>query len=272
MRRFLTLVAFAAPFLTLAAGEAGMWKPVLPPAEFKPLVEQAAKAIQEELAAPAPTTTAAKKARGLALLIAGYAQGETVRGGADAGRAAAVRDAAVAMADTLKQKQYDKAKKQAEALAELKADAPGKPGVVALHRPAERDDVTAATMLLFAVRTRGGLGVDSRPAKNVDGIEARLMALSRKPMTQADLEKHADEIARAAYATAVLGQITHALAPEKDDGKKKRAEWIAWSEEMRDAARQLAEAARAKNPKEVRAAASKVNATCTSCHDVFRAE
>lgn len=251
------------------ADDAAIWKPVLPEADFKPLVEQAVKGIQEELSAGSPSAKAANKARGLAVLIAVYAQSSMNRPGANAGSLAAVRDAAVKLADTIQQKKFADAAKQAEAL--LKADGgPAKPSLVALHKLSEREDLTTITMQLFAVRTKGGLGLGSRPAKNVDGIEARFVALGRKPLDPADLAKQADEIAHAAYATAMLAEITHALAPEKDDGKKKRADWITWSEQMRDAGVQLAEAARAKNPKDVRAAASKLNASCASCHDTYR--
>ena len=279
MRPSLRRILFASVPLALAAcllagtggtaGDARVWKPLLPEADLRALVEQAAKGIQEELAAAAPTTTAAKKARGLAVMIAVYAQSDMTRPGAAAVHLAGVRDAAIRLADTIRQKKFAEAVKQAAALPSLKT--PGPKGLVDLHKLSDRDDLTQITMQLFAVRTRGGLGLDSRPAKNVDGVEARIVALSRKPLAPADLEKQVEEIARVGYVSAMIGQVTHALAPEKDDGKKKRAEWVAWSEQMRDAGKQLAEAARAKNPKDVRAAAAKLNATCTSCHDVFRA-
>lgn len=252
-----------------AADDAAIWKPLLSDADFKALVEQAALGIQEELASAAPGTTAANKARALAVMIAVYAQSSLTRPGADTGRLAAVRDEAVTVANLIRQKKFPEAAKRAAALPTFKGA--GKAGLVALHKLFDREDLTTITMKLFAVRTRGGLGLDSRPAKNLDGIEARLVALSRKPLPPAELAKQADEIARFAYATALLGELTHALAPEKDEGKKKRAEWVEWSVQMRDAGRQLAEAARAKNPKDVRAAAAKVNASCASCHEVFRA-
>lgn len=252
-----------------AADDASIWKPLLSDAEFKGLVEQAAKAIQEELATPAPGTTSANKARALAVLVAASAQSSLTRPGADTGRLAGVRDVAVTVANLIRQQKFPEAAKLAVKLSPPQET--GKAGLVALHKLAEREDLTTISMKLFAVRTRGGLGLDSRPAKNLDGIEARLIALGRKPLLPADLAKQADEIVRFACVTAVLGELTHALAPEKDDGKKKRTEWIEWSVQMRDAGRQLADAARSKNPKDVRVAAAKLNSTCTSCHEVFRA-
>jgi hypothetical protein len=265
----LLLLSAAALALPGAAADDPVWKPLLPDADFKALVEQAAKATQEELATGMPTTTSAKKARALAVMIAVYAQSTMNRPGADVAHLTGMRTEALSLADLIRQKKYADAGQRVAALrSPIKATdkAP-----FDLAKVGDRDELTAITMQLLAIRTRGGLGLESKPAKNLDGIEARLIGLGRKPLGPDELEKQAEEIARFAYVTAMIGEITHALAPEKDEGKKKRAEWIAWSEQMRDAGRQLAEASRAKNPKDVLAAAKKLNASCTSCHDVFRA-
>jgi len=62
------------------------------------------------------------------------------------------------------------------------------------------------------------------------------------------------------------------MAPAADEGKKKKADWIKWSQEMGEnslAASKAAGAAKT-DDKAVKAALKKLDDTCTTCHNTFR--
>lgn len=121
-------------------------------------------------------------------------------------------------------------------------------------------------MTLFKLRAKHGLGIARAPQPKNDGIEAKLREIAR----DAPIAKDAEVIEEMAYLTAAIAEITALRAPEKDSGKKKRSDWINWSNEMRDAAMALAAAAKAKGGQEMKTAAAKVNNSCNNCHSVYR--
>lgn len=126
-------------------------------------------------------------------------------------------------------------------------------------------------MALFALRTKKGLGVGPKAgAITPDGIEAKLINIAKKPMAKAQLEKEADALMKAAYASAALAEAALVNTPEKDMGMKKKKDWTEWSKEMRQASIDLAAAAKARNPDAVKTAAAKLNSSCNNCHGVFR--
>lgn len=133
-------------------------------------------------------------------------------------------------------------------------------------KKASLDDV----MGLFRLRAKGGLGVGKAGSVTPDGIEAKLIGLGRKPLAQAQLDKEADDLAKAAIATAAIAELALQHAPDKDMGMKKKKDWVDWSKEMRDSAVALADAAKAKKPDAVKTAAAKLNSSCNNCHGVFR--
>ena len=123
----------------------------------------------------------------------------------------------------------------------------------------------------LVLRTKKGEGVGDKPgAISPDGIEAKFLNLGKKPLPQKQLDKEADAIAKAAYITAALGEIAERKAPEKKEGTKDPKDWIAWSKDMKSASVELAKAARGKDPKMVKEAASKLNNSCSNCHGTFR--
>src|SRR5262249_54929751 len=126
-------------------------------------------------------------------------------------------------------------------------------------------------MHVFQLRTKKGEGVGEKSDKiTPDGIEAYLINIGKKPLPMPRLTKEAAAIARAgAFATAVA-EITERKAPEKKDGKKDPKNWIAWSKEMNAAGMELAKAAKSKDAKGVKDAASKLNSSCNNCHGDFR--
>lgn len=126
-------------------------------------------------------------------------------------------------------------------------------------------------MYLFKLRKSEGFGVGAKPgAITPDGIELKIINLGKKTI-KGDLDKQADAIAEAAYRTAAIAEIAlHKCPIPKKMGEKDPKDWEKWTKGMKDAAMDLAKAAKAKDPKKVEAAAKKLNDNCQQCHGVFR--
>lgn len=126
-------------------------------------------------------------------------------------------------------------------------------------------------MHLFALRSKKGLGVGPKAgAVMPDGLEKKVEALADKGLSAKQLEEEAAGIEQMGYAMAALGEVSKAVPPEKDMGKKKIKDWVKWSEDLREASLALAEAAKKKDANAIKTAADKANTSCNKCHDVFR--
>jgi soluble cytochrome b562 len=181
---------------------------------------------------------------GLGLLLAGFGRAGDVD----------VKGDIIKIAKALEKNDKGIAKKNVEALAK---------GI---------DDVYDM-MWLFKPRAKKGLGVGPKPgAVTPDGIELKLISLGRDSLGAATLNKEARAIEEMAYVAAAIAQVTIAKVPPKDEGKKKRKDWIEWSTDMHDTALKLAQAAKMKAAGDVKTLASKLNNACNSCHSVFRVE
>ena len=130
----------------------------------------------------------------------------------------------------------------------------------------DMDDV----MGVFKPRTKKGVGVGAKPgAIQPDGIELQLNKISRDAPSQNAANKDAAGFEKMSYVIAAVAEVAMAKLP-KDDGKKKAKDWLKWSKEMREAAPDLATAAKSKSPAEIQKAAMKINNACNSCHSVFK--
>jgi hypothetical protein len=129
-------------------------------------------------------------------------------------------------------------------------------------------------MHLFGLRkgaTSKAYGVGATPkAITPDGIEAKINNFKAKAPAKAAIEKDAEAFIQMAYRTAAISEVVAKKAPEKDMGDKKAKDWITWSNNMKAASLDLASALKATDPAKIRAAASKINQSCTQCHGVFR--
>lgn len=126
-------------------------------------------------------------------------------------------------------------------------------------------------MHLYVLRTKKGLGVGAKPgAVTPDGLEKKLMALAKDPLPPKQLGDEAEALTRMGYDMAALAAIATAKSPVKDEGKKKKKDWISWSDELRDAALAMAAAAKSKKAPDLHKAATKADGACSKCHDVFR--
>jgi hypothetical protein len=256
-----------------AAGDKPMvWKPIVPDADATDLIKYLSQALQDDLnqGLPRGADEDAKKEwrgkmRNVPLLIAVLTQ-STKDGKAD--QLAAIRASALAMSEAVEKEEFDVAKARAAALASLKGDPKADTGPVALHEKAELIDL----MNLLRLRDKGGLGFGLKPtppASN-DGIESRLMGWAKRAPAGAELNKQADDIARAAYVLATISELTEAHTPKKKEGDKDPKDWKQWTDDMREGSLELAAAARAKDKDAIKKAANKLNASCNNCHGVFR--
>jgi hypothetical protein len=177
----------------------------------------------------------------------------TTSGNGTAGDEAAVRDDVLKLADVVQKRDKEECKKQAEAIG----------------KKYELEDV----MALMRLRAKKGLGLGPTPgAIKPDGIEAMIINLGgRRTPKPKDLAAQGKALEQAAYVTAAIAEVARDKCPvDKKQGDKDPQSWRTWSEEMYTSALELAQAAQAQNPMAVKAAATKLNASCNSCHTAFR--
>lgn len=185
------------------------------------------------------------------ILIASYAQ-ENLKG-KDAAKMAALRAAALKVADAAQKKDNDGMAKAVAALKGVTADANAdkKPLKLASMNKLELHEV----MDLFGSGTGGGMFIekDLRAMKK-DGVK----------------DTKAAEIL--ATRTAAIADLSLDLPPEFG-GKKKKEDWDRWNKDMKEQASDLASEA-AKGTKadaaKMKAIASKLEGSCQNCHNVFR--
>jgi len=166
-------------------------------------------------------------------------------------------------------------KKVAEAIQKL-ADTLAKPDVASAKKDAEslaKSIELDSVMDLFKLRSKEGLGIGSKPgAITPDGIEAKVIALAKaKPLAEKDLDAQSEGLTQAGYIVAAVGLVAQHKCPvTKKMGDKDPKKWQEWTGDMHKGALDLAAAAKAKKPAELKAVATKLNSTCNNCHSVFR--
>jgi cytochrome c556 len=162
----------------------------------------------------------------------------------------AAQEAVLRMADAVQRKDFDAVKREADAVA-------------------KSIDGLNDVMNLLRLRSRGGLGLGDKPgAVSPDGMEAKLVNMAKRPFGQPQLAKEAKELVRMAYVNAAIAQVSEARTSV--DGTADPKAWQKWSADMRQASLELADAAQAVDAGRVKAAAKKLNSSCTECHDKFR--
>lgn len=130
-----------------------------------------------------------------------------------------------------------------------------------------------AVMVLLKLRSKEGLGVGPKAGEypaNQDGIEAKIIGLAKKALTDAEVKKQAADIAQAAYITAAIGYATDGHKPAKKIGDKDPKEWEEFTQAMKKEAMNLAAAAKKGDPMAIKNAAAKLNSSCNNCHGIFR--
>jgi hypothetical protein len=137
-----------------------------------------------------------------------------------------------------------------------------KKAAAAAHKGIEIEDV----MNLFKPAKKKGIGVTGSDL----GIENMLLKIGRDAPTAANAMKMAEAYEEMGYNIAAIGLITEHKAPEKNVGKMTKQAWLQSTTDMVETGVKLAEAAKAKNPADLKAQATKVNNNCSSCHTIFR--
>jgi len=141
----------------------------------------------------------------------------------------------------------------------------------ALAKSLKDFDEIEDVMSVFKLREKNGIGVGTKPNAIVpDGVELKLLAIARDAPGQATVNKEAEALEKMSYVIAAVAEVAIARPPDKDDGKKKKKDFIRWAKQMREAAPGLAAAAKSKSPAEIQKAAAKINSVCTSCHMTFK--
>jgi hypothetical protein len=126
-------------------------------------------------------------------------------------------------------------------------------------------------MHLFKTRKKKGLGVGAKAgAVSPDGIELKLLDLSKKEVNGAQLSKQGKALEKMGYHIASIAHIALVKAPPNDCGPKKVKDWNGWAEDLKTGGLDLAKSAKAKDADGANKAVSKINASCANCHEKFR--
>jgi hypothetical protein len=251
-----TMVLFLCLGLSVGLGSAADSKDsAVPDADYPKLVEQQFKVLQEALKSlkdakePNDIKKWAEKSRCTAVMIAAIAQDNL--GGKDGGQRASLRDAALGVAGLVKSKKTDEAIKKAADLKNVKSDDKAKLDKVKLF-DAHID--LQELMSQFKLPKAGG-----------QGIEATLLKLGADKKKMIPPTALNDATLLIAYQTAVAAELTADYVPDKAP-----KDWKTYSSDMRKGALEMAEKVKAKDSKGAFTALSKLNTSCSACHDKFR--
>jgi hypothetical protein len=128
-----------------------------------------------------------------------------------------------------------------------------------------------APMKIMALRDNGGLGFGPKGSiPGPDGIEARLINLGRRPLSEKDLAAQSAALSKSADIISAISEMALVKGPTKKVGNKDPKDWMRWSQDMKDGATALSAAVAKKDPTAIKEAAEKLNVTCTDCHNVFK--
>lgn len=169
---------------------------------------------------------------------------------------AAVQEAALKLAASVQRRRLnvEQAKKQTETLA-------GFPGIKAEAASTEPADLTKKFSLETVMK------VFDKTSKGGDGIEQLLLTLDqqRRPYSPAQMS---DQLVADAYKAVLVAEVARRYQPEKN--RTDREGWEQLCNDMKTNAGQLAQVVKQRDPKEVKAAIRKLNASCNQCHEKFR--
>jgi hypothetical protein len=173
--------------------------------------------------------------------------------GASTPRRAALRDAALGLAGTIRDNKLDDARRTARSLPYLRGDLRAAAAPVSLLKHIEMDEA----MWQFVHPRKGGLGLELKILKLTDARN------KRRELLPAELD---EDLLLLGRRVAVLAEWI------KTDYKPQRKpkEWPARAEEARQAGLELAAAVKARNGKRAWQALSRLENACASCHDSHR--
>jgi hypothetical protein len=257
--------------LLLGRGEAGGdkdgWQPILSKDVYQQLVTGEVDFIRG-LLKDKPTGMAMDRAKFGAVLIAAMTM--CTKDGVSPDDLKATRGTALELATTLNDKnKLDAARKLAAELPRGKAGS--KDNAINWASYLKGPDL----MDHYRTKDKGGDGMhldlqsNTRLKGALNGIEEKILAMTKKAMPAAALDKEARELEVLGYRSAVVGALIYHYAPPKT-AKQDPQVWRKLSVEMRNNAVSLATAASKRDADGVLKASSNLSSSCNQCHTDFR--
>jgi hypothetical protein len=120
-----------------------------------------------------------------------------------------------------------------------------------------------AAMRLYNPRTQGGLGFGPREV----GIEAKLVELGDDGISAETLKKESADWKRVAGINLVMAEVIRGFAPDRPFLGRGKKEWERDADAWKSATGDLLKAMESGSPKDVQAAAARINNACNNCHD-----
>jgi hypothetical protein len=118
----------------------------------------------------------------------------------------------------------------------------------------------------FKPRQKGGLGFGD----NGVGIELKLIALEKKPLTAAQLGKEAAGLQRMAEVVRAVAEAIPEYAEKYTKTPKQAKQWNGYVEDMKKASADMIAAVKANDAKSIKDIANHLNTSCNDCHKKFR--
>ncbi|HLW66805.1 MAG TPA: hypothetical protein VKS79_15940 [Gemmataceae bacterium] len=244
------LFAMAASSLIWSDSRADDKLPV-PAAAASKLIDEYTKDIQSAVGAAKMGNKDRKRALVEAVVIA-----EVANDNAKDAKMAAIRDAALKVADALKKEDAAAAKAAAAGLSKPAAGNAGEPMKLDLakyiYNDEDKDFDKDLAMHLFKSARAGGLGIETLVKNN-----------SEKAPSGKDVDKSVNAI----YTIAALSNVIEQIAPKEKVGAKDPKDWIRFSKALKDS---VAEAYDKKKPADMKSAFNKIDASCVGCHNIFK--
>jgi hypothetical protein len=127
-------------------------------------------------------------------------------------------------------------------------------------------------MHAFKLKKQKGIGLAKLKdtASAPDGIELAINGIADGKVSTNAMKKETAALERAGYVSGAIALVAASRVPDKDDGKKKKADWVEWSGNMVTASQEFAAAAKAGDTAALKKAANKLKQSCDSCHPVFK--
>src|SRR5262249_10579659 len=97
--------------------------------------------------------------------------------------------------------------------------------VADIRKKYELEDV----MHVFKPSTKGGIGYDGGPRGATDGIELKVINLSKTALSADELARQKLPLAKLAYINAAIADVATKYAPDKPKGGKGAKEWNAYA-------------------------------------------
>jgi cytochrome c556 len=99
-----------------------------------------------------------------------------------------------------------------------------------------------------------------------DAIEQKLIDLGKRELSAEALKKESADLTRLAHINQVVGEMTRSYAPARPFLGRGKKEWEQDVTALKKASQDLLKAVKASDPRAVKAAVSRINAACNSCH------